>query len=128
MVSQGESIFDQLMGVIRDRKANRPAKSYTTTLFDGGVDLIGAKIVEEAAEVVEAAREPGDAGRDHLVYEAADLLYHLFVLLGHQEIELNEVRSELGRRFGISGLEEKAARSPNPDRKNADRKNADSEG
>ena len=70
------------MAVIEDRRANPPAKSYTTSLFQGGVQKIGGKITEEAAEVVEAASEPGDAGRTHFIYESADLLYHLFVMLG----------------------------------------------
>ncbi|HKD35752.1 MAG TPA: phosphoribosyl-ATP diphosphatase [Pirellulales bacterium] len=103
-------IFARLMAVIEDRKSNPPAKSYTTTLFAGGVAKIGEKIVEEAAEVVEAAGEPGDEGREHLIYEAADLIYHLFVMLGHREIKLEEVEAELARRFGLSGLDEKAAR------------------
>jgi phosphoribosyl-ATP pyrophosphohydrolase len=79
-------------------------------LFRGGLEKIGEKIVEEAAEVVEAARETGDDGRNHLIYEAADLVYHLFVLLGFREIRLAEVEAELARRFGISGLDEKASR------------------
>jgi phosphoribosyl-ATP pyrophosphohydrolase len=99
------------MQVIEDRKANPPERSYTTSLFRGGVDKIGEKILEEAAEVVEAARESGDEGRSHLIYEAADVLYHLFVLLGYREIRLAEVEAELARRFGISGLDEKASRS-----------------
>lgn len=98
------------MAIIEDRKANPPAKSYTTTLFAGGVPKIGEKITEEAAEVVEAAGEPGDVGRGHLIYEAADLIYHLFVMLGYREIKLEEVEAELARRFGISGIDEKAAR------------------
>ncbi len=98
------------MATIEDRRKNPPAKSYTTSLFAGGVSKIGEKIVEEAAEVVEAAGETGDEGRKHLVYEAADLIYHLFVMLGHKEIPLGEVEAELARRFGISGLDEKAAR------------------
>jgi phosphoribosyl-ATP pyrophosphohydrolase len=100
------------MAVIEDRKRNPPAKSYTTKLFAGGIDLIGDKIVEEATEVVEAARELGPEGRAHTIYEAGDVLYHLFVLLGHLDIRLDEVESELARRFGISGLDEKASRPP----------------
>jgi phosphoribosyl-ATP pyrophosphohydrolase len=102
------------MAIIEDRKANPPERSYTTKLFQGGVPKIGKKIMEEAAEVVEAAGEEGDEGRNHLVYEAGDLIYHLFVMLGHREIPLTEVESELARRFGVSGLDEKAARSPKP--------------
>jgi phosphoribosyl-ATP pyrophosphohydrolase len=103
-------ILARLMAIIEDRKANPPPKSYTTTLFAGGVPKIGEKITEEAAEVVEAAGEPGDEGRAHLIHEAADLVYHLFVMLGFRDIKLTEVEAELARRFGISGLDEKAAR------------------
>ncbi len=106
------SILHHLMAVIEDRKANPPAKSYTTSLFQGGVPKIGGKILEEAKEVVEAADEPGPEGRQHVIYEAADVTYHLMVLLGHQGIHWREVELELGRRFGISGIDEKAARPP----------------
>lgn len=106
-----DSLLARLMAVIEDRKANPPAKSYTNSLLRGGVAKIGAKITEEAAEVVEAAREPGSEGRAHLIYEAGDLLYHLFVLLAHRDIGLADVEAELARRFGISGIDEKAARS-----------------
>lgn len=104
------AILQQLMAVIEDRKANPPAKSYTTKLFAGGVPKIGEKILEEAREVVEAASEPGPEGRAHVIYEAADVTYHLMVLLGHLGIGWSEVEAELGRRFGISGIDEKAAR------------------
>jgi phosphoribosyl-ATP pyrophosphohydrolase len=112
-VGVSRSILAELMAVIEDRKANPPEKSYTTRLLAGGLETIGEKILEEAAEVVEAAGEPGDAGRTHTIAEAADLIYHLFVLLGYREIRLQEVESELARRFGISGLDEKAGR-PKP--------------
>ena len=98
------------MKVVQDRKRNPPERSYTTSLFAGGVARIGAKIREEAEEVVEAAGEAGADGRQHLICEAADLIYHLLVLLGHCDVQLDEVESELARRFGISGLDEKAAR------------------
>jgi phosphoribosyl-ATP pyrophosphohydrolase len=102
--------FAQLMATIEDRKANPPARSYTTSLFQGGVEKIGRKILEEANELIEAADEPGNEGRNHLIYEAADLIYHVFVMLGHRGIKLEEVETELGRRLGVSGLDEKAAR------------------
>ena len=104
------SMLQRLMAVVEDRKVNPPAKSYTTTLFAGGVEKIGGKLTEEAAEVVEAAAEPGEEGHKHLVHEAADLIYHLFVMLAHRGVPLAEVETELARRFGISGLDEKAAR------------------
>ena len=104
------SVFSQLMAVIVDRKANPPGRSYTTSLFQGGVAKIGAKIIEEAKEVVEAGAEPADTRQQHVLHEAADLIYHLFVLLGHCDIPLEQLEAELRGRFGVSGLDEKAAR------------------
>jgi phosphoribosyl-ATP pyrophosphohydrolase len=109
-MSEQPSVLDQLLAVIRDRQMNPPERSYTTALFAGGVEKIGAKIVEEAAEVMEAAAEQGAAGRQHLIHEAADLVYHLLVLLRHADVEWREVEAELARRFGTCGLDEKAAR------------------
>lgn len=109
-MNQSAQVLAELMSVIEDRKANPPARSYTTSLFAGGVDKIGSKILEEAREVVEAAGEPNPAGQAHLTHEAADLIYHLFVMLGFREVSLDEVAHELQKRFGISGLDEKAAR------------------
>jgi phosphoribosyl-ATP pyrophosphohydrolase len=79
-------------------------------LLAGGVPKIGAKIVEEAAELVEAAGEPGQAGHDHFVREVGDLFYHLLVMLCHKKCTLHDVEAELARRFGVSGIEEKASR------------------
>jgi phosphoribosyl-ATP pyrophosphohydrolase len=104
------SVVAQLMAVIEDRKRNPPAKSYTTTLLNGGIPKIGGKVQEEAREVVEAAYEQGEQGHKHVVAEAADVIYHLLVLLAHQDVKWNEVESEIARRFGISGLDEKALR------------------
>jgi phosphoribosyl-ATP pyrophosphohydrolase len=104
------SILPQLIEVIADRKANPPEKSYVASLLKGGVAKIGPKITEEAGEVVSAATEPGAAGRAHLVHEVADLLFHTLVLLGDRGIEWIEIERELSRRFGVSGLDEKAAR------------------
>jgi phosphoribosyl-ATP pyrophosphohydrolase len=109
-MSDATNIFAQLMAVIEDRRDHPPEKSYTTTLLAGGVDKIGGKIREEADEVVAAAREPGDAGRAHTVREAADVVYHLFVLLAHRRVDLADLEAELHRRFGTSGLDEKASR------------------
>ncbi len=104
------SILDRLMSVIEDRKQNPPPRSYTTTLFAGGTAKIGQKINEEAAEVVEAATEEGVDGHAHLVHEAADLIYHLLVMLAHRNVSLAEVEDELAGRFGVSGIDEKEAR------------------
>ena len=106
------SIMAALMGVINDRKANPPSEpSYVVNLVRGGVAKIGAKIVEEAAEVVEAGGEPGDGGREHLVKEVADLVFHTAVLLAHRELAWSDVEAELARRFGISGITEKQSRT-----------------
>mgnify|MGYP006303265729 CR=1 FL=1 len=106
-----ESTLVQLMRVIEDRKANPPERSYTTQLLHGGVDKIGRKVIEEAREVIAAAAEADPEGHGHLVHEAADLIYHLFVMMAYRDVTLNEVEAELARRFGISGLDEKASRS-----------------
>jgi phosphoribosyl-ATP pyrophosphohydrolase len=95
---------------IAARAANPNEKSYTSQLLAGGVEKIGDKIVEEAAEVVEAAGEAGDAGRQHFIQEVGDLIYHLLVLMQYRDCSLADVEAELARRFGVSGLEEKASR------------------
>ncbi len=103
--------IDQLEATIASRKSEaEAASSYTARLLAGGVDKIGEKVIEEAAEVVEAAGEPGEVGRQHTIAEAGDVLYHLLVLLAARGIALAEVEQELARRFGMSGLEEKALR------------------
>ena len=105
------SIMESLMDVIRERKSRDPGeRSYVVDLMRGGVAKIGGKIVEEAAEVVEAGDEPGDAGREHLVKEVADLVFHAMVLLGYRDATWDEVEAELARRFGISGIVEKESR------------------
>ena len=102
--------IDQLERTIADRAANPSEKSYTSKLLAGGVEKIGEKIVEESMEVVEAASESGDAGYEHFVREVGDLVYHLMVLMRQRNCSLAEVEAELTRRFGVSGLEEKASR------------------
>ena len=71
---------------------------------------IKAKIVEEAIEVVEAGDEPGEAGKDHLIKEVADLVFHAAVLLGYRDLSWSAVENELAHRFGISGIAEKEGR------------------
>lgn len=104
--------LDELDQTIAARATNRSDKSYTSQLLAGGVAKIGAKITEEAAEVVEAAAEPGEAGREHLIREAGDLVYHLLVILRQRNCSLADLEAELARRAGVSGLDEKAGRKP----------------
>jgi len=105
------SILRRLMRVIEDRKVERPPDSYTTRLLDGGATVVGAKLREEADELVEAAFDPVP-DRRQVVHEAADLIYHLLVLLAAADVKLDDVETELQRRFGTSGLAEKASRKP----------------
>jgi len=110
----GRRPLDVLEATILARQAapNKPLveKSYTAKLLAGGVEKIGGKIIEEAAELVEAAGEPEESGRQHTIYEAGDLLYHTLVLLAARGVRLSEVEAELARRVGVSGLDEKASR------------------
>ena len=101
-------IIDALYQVILERKANPDDNSYTASLMYKGLDKILKKIGEEATEVVIAAK---GGKRDEIIYESADLIYHLLVLLGHFDIPVEDVYEELRKRFGISGIEEKNSRS-----------------
>lgn len=96
-----------LFKTLIERRDNPPENSYTATLLAKGGDKILKKVGEEATELVIASK---GGERSEIVYETADLLYHTLVLLVHHDIPLDEVYGELRRRFGISGLEEKAAR------------------
>jgi len=103
-----EDTLQLLFKTILERKANPTDSSYTASLLGKGIDKILKKLGEEATEVVIA----GKGGvRDEIVYEVADLFFHTLVLLGHQNIPPEEVYAELRRRFGTSGIEEKASRS-----------------
>ncbi|MDA3901103.1 MAG: phosphoribosyl-ATP diphosphatase [Spirochaetes bacterium] len=106
----GNSVFDRLFEVIDSRREESPDKSYVARLMHRGIDKINSKIIEEAAEVTEAAHEED---REHLIYEICDLLFHTFVLAGYRNITLAEIEAELIRRFGKSGLVEKAERKNN---------------
>jgi len=100
-------VLNQLAEVLEARKDADPDSSYVASLYAKGLDAILKKIGEEATETVMAAKD-GDA--DKIVYETADLWFHSLVLLAHQGLGPQDVLAELQRRFGLSGLEEKAAR------------------
>ncbi len=101
-------ILRALADVLEQRKQADPDSSYVAMLYAKGLDAILKKIGEEATETLIAAKG-GDA--DELVYETADLWFHSLVLLVHQGVDPERVLNELERRFGLSGLEEKAARN-----------------
>ena len=100
--------LDALDALIHSRKGQNAASSYTAKLFADGRAKIAQKVGEEAVETVIAA-----LGTDPraLTTEAADLVYHLLVLLADAGLGLDDVRAELARRTGTSGLTEKASRS-----------------
>lgn len=105
-------ILARLFDVIQDRKRTRPEGSYVVQLLDGGVPKIAAKVREEAEEFIEAA---GQDDASHTAEEAADLLFHVCVLLGHADVAPDQVLAVLEKRFGLGGLEEKAARASSHD-------------
>ncbi len=90
----------QLIETIRERSECGSEDSYTKRLLDGGIDAYGPKVLEEAEEVVRAAKHEG---RQRTIEEAADVLYHLSVLLRGERIELGEVAEELRRRRRPAG-------------------------
>ncbi len=98
----------RLEQVIAERKAASPDASYVAKLNAGGIEKIAQKLGEEAVETVIAALS---GSREEVVGEAADLIFHLLVLLQARRIKLDEVMAELDRREGTSGIEEKAIRS-----------------
>ncbi len=100
--------LNRLEQVIAERRQASPDTSYVAKLNAKGVEKIAQKLGEEATEAVIAALS---GGREELVSESADLLFHLLVLLGAKDIPLADVLAELDRREGVSGLEEKASRS-----------------
>lgn len=101
-------VLDRLVKVLEARKTANPEESYVAKLYAKGIDNILKKIGEEATETVIAAK--GD-DRDALIYEVADLWFHTLVLLTQQNIHPDEILNELERRFGLSGLTEKAQRT-----------------
>ncbi len=103
-----DDILDRLDATIRARRDAPGHASYTASLFAAGRARIAQKVGEEAVETVIAAL--GDDPRA-IVPEAADLIFHLIVLLNDAGLSLSDVRAELARREGVSGHEEKAGRT-----------------
>jgi phosphoribosyl-ATP pyrophosphohydrolase len=99
--------LSRLAEVLEQRKQGDPGSSYVASLYAKGLDAILKKIGEEATETVMAAKD-GDA--EKIIYEVADLWFHSLVLLANEGLTPEDVLAELERRFGLSGLEEKAGR------------------
>ncbi|OQX15189.1 MAG: phosphoribosyl-ATP diphosphatase [Thiothrix lacustris] len=104
-----DNVLAQLAEVLESRKQAEPDSSYVAKLYAKGLDAILKKIGEEATETVMAAK---DGDNDKIVYEIADLWFHTLVLLAQQGLHPNDVLAELARRSGVSGLVEKASRTP----------------
>ncbi|GGF59623.1 MULTISPECIES: phosphoribosyl-ATP diphosphatase [Terasakiella] len=102
------TVLDQLYQTIAARKGADPSQSYTAKLFAKGRNKIAQKVGEEGVECVIAALSEGN---DKLVSESADLFYHLLVLWAETGVKPEEIWAELAKREGISGLDEKAART-----------------
>ena len=100
-------VLTQLAEVLQARKQADPQSSYVAQLYAKGLDAILKKIGEEATETVMAAK---DGEPERIIAEVADLWFHTLVLLAQQNLEPQQVLNELDRRFGLSGLIEKARR------------------
>lgn len=106
-MSGRDDILQAVYRVIQERKGASADSSYTASLLQKGVDKILKKLGEEATEVVIAGK---GGKREEIVYETADLFFHTLVLLGYYDIDPEEIYTELRRRFGTSGIAEKASR------------------
>ncbi|HUV23505.1 MAG: phosphoribosyl-ATP diphosphatase [Gammaproteobacteria bacterium] len=103
-----DDILLRLMAVLASRKDADPDSSYVAGLYAKGLDTILKKIGEESVETIIAAKS-GD--KQQIVYETADLWFHCLVMLAQQNLDARLVLEELDRRFGVSGIDEKAARN-----------------
>ena len=101
-------ILHRLSETLISRRNADPTTSYTAQLFANGPDSILKKIGEECAELIMAAK---DGKRLNIVWESTDVIYHVMVLLAFYGLSIEDVVQEMRRREGISGIDEKAARS-----------------
>ena len=100
-------ILNKLAEILEARKSADPQSSYVAGLYAKGLDAILKKIGEEATETVLAAKT---GERDKIVHETADLWFHTLIMLAQTGVKPDDILAELERRFGTSGLDEKAAR------------------
>ncbi len=107
-----DSIIDELYKVICERRDHPRQNSYVSSLLQKGTDQVLKKVGEESCEVILAAKNPNPPA---LIHELADLTFHLLVLMADQKIPPSAIKTELKRRFGTSGLTEKASRKTGVD-------------
>ena len=103
-----QQTLQRLTEILEQRKTASVEESYVASLYASGLEKILDKINEETLEVIEAAREDN---AEHLIHEVADLWFHCMVLLAEKNLSHEQVLEELDKRFGISGLVEKAQRT-----------------
>ena len=101
-------VIDTLYHTIQERKNADPSTSWTAKLFSKGENTILKKVIEEAGEFTFAYKDDDEG---EMIYEAADLTYHMLVALANKNISPDRIEQELARRFGISGIEEKSSRA-----------------
>lgn len=101
-------VLDNLYHVIQEKRNDDPKTSYTAKLLQGNENSMLKKVVEEAGEFTFAIK---DNDEEEIVYEAADIAYHMLVAMASKNINPDRVKQELARRFGMSGIEEKNSRT-----------------
>lgn len=101
-------VLRRVSNTLAERKQADPDSSYVCSLYTKGTDAICKKVAEEAAETIMAAK---DGDRLHMVWEVTDLWFHSLVLLAHHGLSVDDVLAEFRRREGVSGIDEKRARS-----------------
>lgn len=109
-------ILRELEEVLAQRLEADPESSYVASLHQAGLNKILEKLGEECTETILAAKDvDGTSGSEQLIYETADLWFHSMVMLSHLGLDSGQVLAELERRFDLSGLDEKAARTATSD-------------
>ncbi|ABI60143.1 MULTISPECIES: phosphoribosyl-ATP diphosphatase [Nitrosomonas] len=109
-MTSSSTILQRLTQTIEARKSADPAHSYIAKLLSSNEDKVLKKIAEEAAETIMACK---DNDREQIIYETADLWFHCLIMLARHDISPEAILSELERREGVSGIEEKLSRSQN---------------
>ena len=105
-----KNIIIEIAEILEKRKWSSADSSYTKSLFDGGIEKILSKVSEESEELIEAATMDHEGKEKEMIHETADLWFHTMVLLSYEGISAGKVLNELEKRFGTSGLDEKASR------------------
>lgn len=103
-----QDILKTLDDILEQRKQASPDESYTAKLLNEGIDSILKKVGEEAIETVIASKS---GKKEDIIHEIADLWFHTLILLKHHNLNTEDILKELERRFGLSGIEEKASRN-----------------